>query len=1520
MDQEHESSSFTKRRPIPVLTRENCEKWFVRMKRWLTGENLWHVIEAPIQASTDNTPISNASSSFPLSSLGFGNQQANSRALFWITACISADDEDYLMDKTTAREAWNALSSKYKEKLRTTGRQYLTEFVGYKMPPNMTVDEAWTQLGNLGRKIAATQPRLKDFATPEQRFQTLLQALPAEYAVTRDAIDAQDAPDIEMGLQKLQEKEAQLKASDNALWAGQQRRNKSHQERQTSRHGHGRRSSSNSDHSPPRRTLTCYLCGGAHRRQDCEYASVVHKAIQSAKLAKAAKKRVKLTAVNSHRNKRRNQAYDAEVVSEEELSTQESEAADESDEEIAAISKDIISKIPQSDWVADSGASSHMTDKLRLFSGPLTRMRRRTIKVGGGRLYSNYYGTVTMRDKDGNSVLLSSTLYVPKLGVNLLSGKKMCEKGLLGYFDHKGLYMRNKSGKLMLEASEEGGVYIVKHISSGLDEFALLSAMHVRSEPEIALPGACENSQVQTPGSTIDTPSEDAQMNDDTVMSHDDKAKTYRLWHRRFAHLGAAKLRDLHKVTTLSKPIPIVKDNADVCEVCALTKFVNQRGHNISERKANILALISIDICGPLPLSFTGYQYFLEIVDSHSRKIWTIPLKRRDNAPQELREWRLKVELQSGAKVLAVRSDNATELRSTLNEWCMSFGIVPQYTVPYMSIQNGVAERAIRTTENSVRAMIKEAELPIEFWAEAAQTDAYLRNRTATGPLINGKQVTPEEAFTGVKPSIDHVRVWGCKCYSYVDPKSLPEGRQDKFMDRGRVGVFMGYSEETTKQYLLWAPDLKRIIKSHAVKFAENEKGGSVDVRLHRQTPNVLPERKPVGRPRKTETAAAPLEQFPEPDMQTHESRPTSSHPVATPPEEETTGNSLSKLTAVNFDHNAPKLFSHVEIPVNKASHPDVSASTGGVKTFLRVEVPKRRREDNDTDPDEPMTKISRAMLALAAFTANDECSEHPARADIPTPLTYAEAVGDPIWGKMWKDAINAELTALAVNGTWEEAVPPREANIVTSKWVFKPKLHTDGSLDKLKARVVARGFSQMYGIDYEDTFAPTVKFDTLRVFLALVALEDLECHQVDVNNAFTESFLKETIYMAPPPGVTTTPGCVLRILRSLYGLKQAARDWHERCVTELLQLGFHQSSADPCLLIHTVKGIMLLLYVDDIIVASSGLPNVLWFKKSLGSLFKIKDLGETQKILGIRITRDRKKRTLRMDQTHYVDKVLRDLHMRSDKHRRTEIPLNGYDSLRPAGPNDQRIDQRKYQQAIGSLMYAAIHTRPDISFALGRLSQYLSDPAEHHGHALKGLLRYVRSTINLGIMYGPSGSQDLLGYSDSDYASDKLDRRSILGHVFLLGGGPVSWASRKQKSVATSTTEAEYMAMSMCAKTGVWLTQVLRDMGLGKYLGVNPHRVSIQEDETHRENTPLQLKGDNQAALTLVKDAHVHERSKHIDVAYHHIRDLHKRNQIQVDFVPSQDMIADGLTKPLPRQMFERFVCQLGLDNSGSQ
>jgi hypothetical protein len=251
--------------------------------------------------------------------------------------------------------------------------------------------------------------------------------------------------------------------------------------------------------------------------------------------------------------------------------------------------------------------------------------------------------------------------------------------------------------------------------------------------------------------------------------------------------------------------------------------------------------------------------------------------------------------------------------------------------------------------------------------------------------------------------------------------------------------------------------------------------------------------------------------------------------------------------------------------------------------------------------------------------------------------------------------------------------------NIVSSKWVFATKFNTDGSLDKLKARLVARGFSQKFGVDYEYTFAPTLRHDTLRIFFAIVAIQDLECHSVDVNNAFTESFLKEDIYMKAPPGMTVPAGQCLKVCRSLYGLKQAARDWNEKCTLELQKLGFVQSDADPCLLTHPDKNLTLLVYVDDILIASKSIESINWFKSEFGKVFKIKDLGEVKKILGVQVTRDRKKRIVKLDQAHYIREILSMYSMQQDKTRKTSTPINGYDSIRPAEQANLRTDQKGY-------------------------------------------------------------------------------------------------------------------------------------------------------------------------------------------------------------------------------------------------
>ena len=916
-----------------------------------------------------------------------------------------------------------------------------------------------------------------------------------------------------------------------------------------------------------------------------------------------------------------------------------------------------------------------------------------------------------------------------------------------------------------------------------------------------------------------------------------------------------------------------------------------------------------------------------------------------------------------------MRLDNAPELVATVDDCSKSSGIRQEPTVPYTSNQNGIAERGIQTTENNIRAMCKDSGLGMLFWDEAAKTDAHIRNLTAVGPEVTGRRITPYEDWTQEKPSIDHLRVWGCRCYVCSDPKSLPVGtRQDKFMDRGKVGIFLGYSQRTNRQYRVYTPDTGRIIRATTVTFDEWTKGSTVS--LHQgdqaraqalQVDNTVPTRKPIGRPPK-EVPEADSTQGPkagqvstnlEPSSMSLEPSPMSLEPSPTNPNEKLTvqpssmdvelnsmngkpakpGNEPGLDTLVETSQPEPSLAVEKPQPTPPAqpelaqpTQPALRRSTRAkvptlkmqregneednepvplslTRQFLRVEVPtlKRQREDdNEENGALPDAKHLRTLMAYITELENQVESVHNVKNRIPIPKTYQEAMNDPVFAEEWKDAMDIELEALIDNSTWMETIAPADANLVSSRWVFDVKYNSTGEVERHKARLVARGFSQIHGVDYEETFAPTVRTDSIRLPLALIGINDWEGHQIDISNAFTNSKLKEEIYMKPPSGLRISPGLVLLLKRSLYGLKQGARDWNENCAATLLLLGFRQCLVDPCIFIHCERRLLIALHVDDMLIGGPHITDISWFKEAIAQKYKVKDLGEVKKIIGIRVIRDRANRTIHLDQEAYLEKVLQDAQMLQETSRPTRIPMNGDSCIRPAGPEDDRVDRALYQKNVGSVMYAAINTRPDISFAVGKLSQYVTDPAKHHEQAMKYLLRYLRSTIKRRLTYRASGSNQVTGYTDASYAADRQDRKSTMGTIFLLGGGPISWSSRKQKSVSTSTTEAEYMAPSSGAKQAQWLSHLLRDIGFPDYVRSSPWT--------------MELRGDNTGSIALVKNPCLHDRSKHIDVAYHFARDLQRRGRLQVTCVPTEDMIADGLTKPLPTPGFEAFVKGMGM------
>ena len=847
-----------------------------------------------------------------------------------------------------------------------------------------------------------------------------------------------------------------------------------------------------------------------------------------------------------------------------------SDSDSQSELEVAALTKeqrDRTSRKHPQGWPVDTGASSHMTDKLDLFRGPLrTLKRRKPIQVGGGMLGSDHCGTAEVVAEDGSSCLLKNTLLVPNLGINLISARRLCKDGIEGHFDAENMYFK-KDNKTLIHAQQDNGLYLVKSISKDCPDKAF-SAFQAQPSSE---------------ADTKDDHDPDESEEDETTRG---QRRTYRLMHRRFGHYGSKSLRYLHEVASGIRKIRIPPIHRRICEPCKIGKMRKKMSKKLAQHKAEALALVSIDIAGPFVMSIRGYTYFLQIIDNYTRKVWTIPLKTKDEAIPRLQAWRLKQERRTGKKVIACRSDNAPELKEVMNTWEEKDGVTAEYTTIASSHQNGPAERAIQTTENAIRTMTEGAGLPAEFWCFAAETDAHVRNRLPGGPGIEGKRTSPEEAYTGIKQVSDHLRVWGCKCYVHVDPKTLPTKHlHNKQVNRGKRAVFLGYSRDTNKQYWYYSADLGYAQRSSSIDFDELVKGGTIDLRLRNLPSGVtgqgtspdLMDRKPRGRPKGVTSngqdglsapTTQPVVEIPsanfQPDLPSFPEEALSKEtaknmPIGSsePPVKPSGSTAFPRPGPGNQATVEDEMEVDVEAPPACAYSPRIQGSvfqknamqgmkdalaedkSSGLEPSSRYFFRTRKREDNNDEEEEHQAKRVRAMLALLAsevepeeeedeppefaFAAMPQSHVHGKRTregiferlyallcrtydhtsdyalpatvvlGIPIPRTYKEAMRSQ-HAKEWDAAVREEIKQLILNGTWEEFVLPNGANLVSTKWVFTIKETVSGGIERFKARLVARGFSQAYGTDYTETFAPTVRMDTLRLFLAMVAKRDLEC------------------------------------------------------------------------------------------------------------------------------------------------------------------------------------------------------------------------------------------------------------------------------------------------------------------------------------------------------------------------------------------------------------------------------------------
>ncbi|KAE8667942.1 hypothetical protein F3Y22_tig00112352pilonHSYRG00005 [Hibiscus syriacus] len=507
-------------------------------------------------------------------------------------------------------------------------------------------------------------------------------------------------------------------------------------------------------------------------------------------------------------------------------------------------------------------------------------------------------------------------------------------------------------------------------------------------------------------------------------------------------------------------------------------------------------------------------------------------------------------------------------------------------------------------------------------------------------------------------------------------------------------------------------------------------------------------------------------------------------------------------------------------------------------------------------------------------------------------PVSFQEAVQE----KKWRDVMDEEIKAIEKNDTWELTSLPKGHKAICVKWVYKTKQNAKGEIERHKARLVAKGYSQKDGIDYDEVFAPVARLETIRLIISLAAQNKWKIQQMDVKSAFLNRVLEEEVYIQQPSGyeVKGHEDKVLVLKKALYGLKQAPRAWNSRIDKYFQENGFNKCPYEHALYIKIKDGDILIvcLYVDDLIFTGSNPSMFNEFKDVMMKEFEMTDMGLMAYYLGIEVKQQND--GIFISQESYAKEILKKFKMENCKPISTPAE---YGIKMTKHEEGESVDPTFFKSLVGSLRYLTC-TRPDILHAVGLVSRYMESPTTTHFKAAKRILRYLKGTIDFGLFYSVSNDYKLVGYSDSYWGGDIDNRRSTTGFVFFMGDIAFTWMSKKQSIVTLSTCEAEYVAATSCVCHAIWLRNLLKEIGL------------IQEE-------PTKVCVDNKSAIALAKNPVFHDRSKHIDIRYHYIRECVARKDVEVEYVKLQDQVADIFTKPLTSKDFLRLRNLLGVTRS---
>jgi hypothetical protein len=723
------------------------------------------------------------------------------------------------------------------------------------------------------------------------------------------------------------------------------------------------------------------------------------------------------------------------------------------------------------------------------------------------------------------------------------------------------------------------------------------------------------------------------------------------------------------------------------------------------------------------------------------------------------------------------------------------------------------------------------------FWGEAINLSVYLKNRLAHKAV---KNQTPYEAYYGKKPTIQHLQPFGRKCYVHIPIERRKSGT--KLHPRGLEGNFTGYTD-STHIFRIWIPSEQRIVLTRQLTWAPLTSGeASV------QTPTIPEQESDPEESDNDSTIVLPILTDQAPQVQVH-----------------------NQNEAEQAENPLPDTDSENESPNESPSEsPEPQEQAPRLRQRAPKGLPPTRRSQRDRQPPRNYWIVETARAVKEILVE---------------PTTYKETQRSPNKVK-WDTAMKEEMAALERNNTFDIVPRPDNRRIVDCKWVYKIKHLADGTIERYKARLVAKGFSQQPGYDYDmdELFAPVIRYESLRFLLAICAHYGWIPRQLDIKAAFLNGDLSELIYMELPEGYRQA-GMVCKLRKCLYGLKQSSREWYAKLSTSLSAKGFQPTAFDPCVFVHKTEQCYISVYVDDIgIFGPSNSSFINSLISQLQKEFDVTDLGEATWLLGLQIKYT--EQGISISQSSYIEKILSKFGMDSSHPVSTPLDLNN--KIQKGTIEEQISEPSYYQSIIGSIMYAVTGSRPDLAYTITFLSQFNSCPNNTHLQAAKRVLRYLNGTKDWVLFYPAKQPLVLEGFADASYANDLDTRRSVSGYLFTFGNCAISWKSSKQKSVALSTTEAEYMALSLTARQLIWLKLAAKEL-----------RLSIQ----------LALRCDNNGSIELARHPKLNERSKHIDTHYHFTREHLEKKSFELFYVPSADNLADICTKALGKEIHNRLV-----------